>query len=286
MKWFILLGALLVVTGCQSAPEPVVSAEVAARADQLSEILTTSRSSLNSQVATLDAITVQSSVLESIAARLDVLIDIQQPLGVEVETKEVPASTEAVVVEASEPVSGREVIQQSTSTSSSDTVADDGVHFEMWTATWCGPCRVTKPRVRAIAKEFGIREPRMLEWDEYKADPVAVQIHDLPTINVLRRGKSRVTLVGEQTAEAIRAAVQQVQSMQINDSVTSSSDDLTIRNKLPAVNTRWGLVDLEEVNADGTCQCERCVELRALRSAYLEKPEYQNIGRKVEPETF
>lgn len=230
------------------------------------------------------------TALAAIKSQVSGLNDAVQETRRVVETKQVgdmPAYTEAVVVDdESEPGSGKEVIQQSTSASSSATVSDDDVRFEMWTATWCGPCRLTKPRVRAIAKEFGMREPRMLEWDEYKTDPVAVYIHDLPTINVLRRGKSRVTLVGEQTAEAIRAAVQQVRSMEINDSVTTAPDDLTIRSKLPVVNTRWGLRDLEEVNADSTCNCAQCVELRALKAAYLLKPEYQNIGRKVEPETF
>ncbi len=266
---------VIVLSGCSSGPD-LTELKMSIRSAS-DEIVSMNREQIDKTNSVIDVLRDNTAALNAIKTAIE---------SQAVEVKEVPSSTEAVVVEASEPVSGKEVIQQSTSTSSLDTVADDGVHFEMWTATWCGPCRLTKPRVRAIAKEFGIREPRMLEWDEYKTEPVAVQIHDLPTINVLRRGKSRVTLVGEQTAEAIRAAVQQVKSMQINDSVTSSSDDLTIRNKLPVVNTRWGLQDLEEVRADGTCQCERCVELRALKSAYLAKPEYQNIGRKVEPETF
>ena len=204
-----------------------------------------------------------------------------------VETKQVgdmPAYTEAVVVEASEPVSGKEVILQSASTSSLDTVADDGVHFDLWTATWCGPCRIGRPNVEQVARELGIRVDPW-DWDEYKRYAADSKVDRLPTLGIVRRGKSRKRLVGPQSVEAIRAAVAEVQAM--NESqLVASSDDLTIRNKLPVVATKWGLQDLEEVNQDGTCQCERCVALRALRSEYLAKPEYQNIGRKVEPETF
>lgn len=205
-----------------------------------------------------------------------------------VETKQegdMPASTEAVVVDdESDPGSGKEVIQQSTSTSSSDTVADDDVHFEVWTATWCGPCRIQKPVTEAVAKALGM-QVTYYDWDAYKEFADASKVSELPTLNVVRRGKARRQLVGQRSAAEIRAAVAEVQAM--NDAqLVASSDDLTIRNKLPVVSTRWGLQDLEEVNADGTCQCERCVELRALRSAYLSKPEYQNIGRKVELEAF
>lgn len=285
MRFILCLSCTLLI-GCASNPHvEAINPEVKASAEQLSEILTVSRSSLDSQSATLNAITVQSSVLESIAARLDVLIDIQQPLGVEVETKEVPTSTEAVVVEASEPGSGKEVIQQSTSASSSDTVADDGVHFEVWTATWCGPCRKQKPVTESVSNELGIPVKHWWEWDEYKQYAADSKISELPTLCVVRRGKAWKRLSGPRSAAEIRSAVAEVQAM--NDAqLVASSDDLTIRNKLPVVSTRWGLQDLEEVNADGTCQCERCVELRALRSAYLSKPEYQNIGRKVEPEAF
>lgn len=281
MKWYILLGAILVATGCKSAPEPVVSAEVAARADQLSQILTLSRSSVDSQAATLDAINVQTVALTTIAIKLDELIETAKP----VETKEATASPEAVVVDdESEPVSGKEVIQQSTNTSSSDTVADDDVRFEMWTATWCGPCRKQKPIVVAVSNELGI-PVTYWDWDVYKDFAAASNVDALPTLNVVRRGKAWRRLQGPCSAAEIRSAVAEVQAM--NDvQLVASSDDLTIRNKLPVVNTRWGLQDLEEVNADGTCQCERCVELRALKAAYLAKPEYQNIGRKVEPEPF
>lgn len=203
---------------------------------------------------------------------------------------DVPASMEAVVVEASEPVSGKEVIQQSTSTSSLDTVADDGVHFEAWTADWCGVCRIQKPILAAVAKELGIPEPRELQWEKHKKYAYLYDIDGLPVVSVLRRGKTQKVLHGLQSREQLMAAVSNVRALQLtpdgNVITMASSDDLTIRNKLPVVNTRWGLQDLEEVNTDGTCQCEKCVELRALKSAYLAKPEYQNIGRKVEPETF
>lgn len=205
-----------------------------------------------------------------------------------VETKQagdMPASQEAVVVDdESEPGSGKEVIQQSTSASSSDTVADDGVRFEMWTAAWCGPCRPQKEVVVAVSKEIGV-PVTYYDWDVYKEFADASKVDALPTLNVVRRGKAWRRLQGPRSAAEIRAAVAAVQAMS-ESQLVASSDDLTVRNKLPVVNTRWGLQDLEEVNADGTCQCERCVELRALKSAYLAKPEYQNIGRKVEPETF
>lgn len=285
MRLFILCCALLVV-GCKSTPEPVVSAEVTARVDQLSEILTVSRSSLDSQVATVEAITAQSAALDVISAKLDVLIDVQMPLEVDIEPKEASAYTEAVVVDdESEPVSGKEVIQQSTSTSSLDTVADDGVHFEVWTATWCGPCRRQKPVTVSVSNELGIPVKHWWDWDEYKQYAADSKISELPTLCIVRRGKAWKRLSGPRSAAEIRAAVAEVQSMDEAKLVTSS-DDLTIRNKLPVVATKWGLQDLEEVNEDGTCQCERCVALRALRSEYMAKPEYQNIGRKVEPETF
>lgn len=141
-----------------------------------------------------------------------------------------------------------------------------------------------KPVTEAVAKALGM-QVTYYDWDVYKEFADASKVSELPTLNVVRRGKARRQLAGQRSAAEISAAVAEVQAM--NDSqLVASSDDLTIRNKLPVVNTRWGLQDLEEVNADGTCQCERCVELRALKSAYLAKPEYQNIGRKVEPETF
>lgn len=264
---------VIVLSGCSSGPD-LTELKMSIRSAS-DEIVSMNREQIDKTNSVIDVLRDNTAALNAIKTAIE---------SQAVEVKEVPSSTEAVVVEASEPVSGKEVIQQSTSTSSLDTVADDGVHFEAWTATWCGPCRKQKPVVEAVARELGIKVTSW-DWDVYKQYADASKVDVLPTLNVVRRGKAWRRLQGPSSAAEIRAAVAEVQAM--NDAqLVASSDDLTIRNKLPAVNTRWGLVDLEEVNADGTCQCERCVELRALRASYLEKPEYQNIGRKVEPETF
>jgi thiol-disulfide isomerase/thioredoxin len=278
----LLCLVLIVLSGCSSGPD-LTELKMSIRSAS-DEIVSMNREQIDKTNSVIDVLRENTAALNAIKTAIESQVVEAKPVPIEV--KEAQVSPEAVVVDdESEPVSGKEVILQSTSTSSSDTVADDGVHFEVWTATWCGPCRKQKPVTVSVSNELGIPVKHWWDWDAYSQYAADSKIDELPTLCVVRRGKAWKRLAGPRSAAEIRAAVAEVQAMS-ESQLVASADDLTVRNKLPVVATRWGLIDLEEVNADGACQCERCVELRALKAEYLEKPEYQNIGRKVEPETF
>lgn len=185
------------------------------------------------------------TALDAIKSQVAGLNDAVQETRRLVETKQagdMPAYTEAVVVDdESEPVSGKEVIQQSTSTSSLDTVADDDVHFEVWTATWCGPCRRQKPVTARVAKDLGL-EIMDWDWDEYKRYAAASKVSSLPTLNIVRRGKARRQLIGPQTAASIHAAVDAVRAMDLTDDKPNVSAINQVQSSVQSVSryVQWG----------------------------------------------
>jgi len=130
------------------------------------------------------------------------------------ETKEVVesiASQEAVQVE-SETDCVEEVISSVESPSDVQVVKADtsgGVHLEQWTAKWCRFCPAAKVNAEAAAKRLGIRLV-MIDYDLNRQYVAASKIESLPTLAIVRDGKSRRRLKNVQSVEAIVAAVEAV----------------------------------------------------------------------------
>lgn len=127
------------------------------------------------------------------------------------EAVEAIASQEAVQVE-SETANGKEVILSVESPSDVQVVKADtsgGVHLEQWTAKWCRFCPAAKVNAEAAAKRLGI-ELKMIDYDLNKQHVAACKIESLPTLAIVRDGKSRRRLKNIQSVDAIVAAVEAV----------------------------------------------------------------------------
>lgn len=132
------------------------------------------------------------------------------------QTKEVVesiASQEAVQVE-SETDCVEEVISSVESPSDVQVVKADtsgGVHLEQWTAKWCKFCPAAKVNAEAAAKRLGIKLV-MIDYDLNRQHVAVCKIESLPTLAIVRDGKSRRRLKNVQSVDAIVAAVEAVRA--------------------------------------------------------------------------
>lgn len=272
-----------VLLGCSVEPNvEAINPEVKASAEQLSQILVTSKGVVEKQDTAIEILNVQTQSLTTVA---ESLLDV---------SGKVDALT--ALLEPKKPVSAILTSQDATVAEDVQTPElpkaeeSDEVYIENWSRySYCPSCNSQLSVLEEVNRDTGV-----LYWTykaddpKYFADVRKNKITNVPVIRIVRRGKGRLQFVGLQTKDEILKAISKVRALDLSkdEPVTMSSDDLTIRNKLPVVSTRWGLIDLEEVNADGTCTCDRCIDLRNLKSEYLAKPEYQNIGQKITVEEF
>ena len=272
---YVICFMLMVMFGCQSSPD-LTELKLSIRSAS-EEIVSMNREQIDKTNVVIDVLRENTDALAAIKSRIDDIdgqVREMKPVAVQVETSpeqdSVPDATAQAATE--NPVAEPEPHYS------------DEVSVENWSASYCGVCRTEKDILESLKNRTGLQywtymadDPKRLEFVKRK------QIERAPTLRFIRRGKEMKRLVGLRQASEIQSVIDEVRAMNLTDdeSNVGSSDDLTIRLKLPVVETRWGLIDLEEFNCE--CPNQRCVELRAIKADYLDKPEFQNIGRRVEP---
>lgn len=194
------------------------------------------------------------------------------------EAVEAIASQEAVQVE-SETANGKEVISSvSTPSEVKVTPASDGVRLQMWTATWCGPCKGAKVTAQEAADELGI-ELEKFDADEDNDQLEKCKVSRVPTLCIVRNGLIREWLTGTHSKQAIIDAVNRVRGGVVQ------VKQRKVRQRLPVTRTPWGIIDLETYRRDN-CNCPMCQGIRAMQWQYLQKPEFSNVVEPVRDATF
>lgn len=75
-------------------------------------------------------------------------------------------------------------------------------------ADWCMPCRMLAPAIEALATEYkGRVKVGKLDVDKNPSAAAAHSVSGIPTIILFKDGEPAERLVGLQTAEALKAAI-------------------------------------------------------------------------------
>ena len=90
-----------------------------------------------------------------------------------------------------------------------DAATQSGLVLVDFFATWCGPCRRQVPILEQIAPEFEGRA-KIIKVDTDLAQDVAVRfgVQSVPTLVLLKDGKTVGQFVGLQQAEALRSILE------------------------------------------------------------------------------
>jgi thioredoxin 1 len=87
----------------------------------------------------------------------------------------------------------------------------NGVLLINFTAAWCGPCRVMKPTLSALATEYtGRVQFTAVDVDQ---DPVTAQqfdVRSMPTYVILRDGREVGRIVGSRTRAFVTGVLDRV----------------------------------------------------------------------------
>ncbi|MHC4714689.1 MAG: thioredoxin [Planctomycetota bacterium] len=85
---------------------------------------------------------------------------------------------------------------------------DKGLVLVDFYADWCMPCRMLAPTIEAIATEYeGRVKVAKLDVDKNPATSEAHSVSGIPTLMLFKAGEPVERLVGLQTADALKAAI-------------------------------------------------------------------------------
>ena len=87
--------------------------------------------------------------------------------------------------------------------------SDVPVLVDFW-AIWCTPCQMISPLVDALAEEFdGKIKVGKLNVDESSNMSSKYGVMSIPTIMIFKNGEPQRTLIGAQSKETIKAAIEE-----------------------------------------------------------------------------
>ena len=76
-------------------------------------------------------------------------------------------------------------------------------------ADWCAPCRVQKPIIEELEKEFKKKvEFKKMDIDNKKREAAEHQVTSIPTIIIKKDGKVVEKLIGLQTKENLKKVIE------------------------------------------------------------------------------
>lgn len=85
--------------------------------------------------------------------------------------------------------------------------SDMPVLVDFW-AEWCMPCQMVGPVIDEIAKEYeGKIKVGKLNVDENQKVPVLFNVMSIPTVLLFKAGKPQKTLIGVQSKEVYKQAI-------------------------------------------------------------------------------
>ena len=103
-----------------------------------------------------------------------------------------------------------DTLRQLTAASFEVTITKGVVLVDFW-ATWCGPCKMQSPILEKIEPDYRGRATIAklnIEDADNKAVAVKFGIRSIPTLLLFKDGKLSQTLVGLQTEETLRQALE------------------------------------------------------------------------------
>lgn len=204
----VYLVAAVLLAGCDCKTE-CVSPSVAVRSSEMASLLSAGTMLVSRQDQVVGILKQHSGDIRDIADKVAAIQSSAEKTQEAVSA--ILTAQEAVQVE-SETANGKEVISSVEPPSDVQVVKADtsgGVHLEQWTATWCKFCPAAKVNAEAAAKLLGVKLI-MIDYDLNKQHVTACKIESLPTLAIVRDGKSRRRLKNVQSVEAIVAAVEAV----------------------------------------------------------------------------
>lgn len=81
------------------------------------------------------------------------------------------------------------------------------VVVDFW-APWCGPCRIVNPTIEELAKEYaGKIKVGKLNVDENQMTAGTYNVMSIPTVMVFKNGQPVASIVGAQSKEAYKKAI-------------------------------------------------------------------------------
>jgi thioredoxin len=90
-----------------------------------------------------------------------------------------------------------------------ETGIETGVTMVDFSAPWCGPCRMQRPAIEALAEQqMGNVMFAEVNVDENRQTAMKLGIMSIPTIIIFKDGKEIQRFIGLQSADALSVAIE------------------------------------------------------------------------------